>query len=203
MHLFGLTFVLDCLLLCLFWGQGRASSFAPFLLDCSQSPYFSVGFSRLVRFDGVAAILVCKSERDLGRVSKLPTGAGPASRIPRKNRGTVNSLHFCTTKYGHPAIVCCLWFDRASIRLILTATDIHPPLVEILLSKRYRSVVVTSRLRKYYLAFSRKILSAMAGTRTRKYFDRKCRVFFFFTSFLRSGLFSTQVETTKGLGRVK
>ena len=39
-------------------------------------PYFSVGFSRLVRFDGAAAILVCKSERDLGRVSKLPRGAG-------------------------------------------------------------------------------------------------------------------------------
>ena len=47
------------------------------VLDCSQSPYFSVGFSRLVRFDGVAAILVCISERDLGgRVSKLPRGAG-------------------------------------------------------------------------------------------------------------------------------
>ena len=88
-------------------------------LDCSQSPYFSVGFSRQVRFDGTAAILVCKSERDLGRVSKLPRGAGlpsvvqtlspdrarfykprwrqlhrsiPVSRIPRKNRGTVNSL---------------------------------------------------------------------------------------------------------------
>ena len=45
-------------------------------LDCSQSPYFSVGFSRPVRFDGIAAILVCKSERDLGRVSKLPRGAG-------------------------------------------------------------------------------------------------------------------------------
>ena len=43
-------------------------------LDCSQSPYFSVGFSRPVRFDGAAAILVCKSERDLGRVSKLPRG---------------------------------------------------------------------------------------------------------------------------------
>ena len=46
------------------------------ILDCSQSPYFSVGFSRLVRFDGTAAILVCKSERNLGRVSKLPRGAG-------------------------------------------------------------------------------------------------------------------------------
>ena len=42
--------------------------------DCSQSPYFPVGFSRPVRFDGAAAILVCKSERDLGRVSKLPRG---------------------------------------------------------------------------------------------------------------------------------
>ena len=43
-------------------------------VDCSQSPYFSVGFSRPVRFDGAAAILICKSERDLGRVSKLPKG---------------------------------------------------------------------------------------------------------------------------------
>ena len=43
-------------------------------VDCPQSPYFSVGFSRLVRFDGAAAILVCKSERDLGRVSELPRG---------------------------------------------------------------------------------------------------------------------------------
>ena len=45
-------------------------------IDCSQSPYFSVGFSRPVCFDGAAAILVCKSEPDLGRVSKLPRGAG-------------------------------------------------------------------------------------------------------------------------------
>ena len=44
-------------------------------LDCSQSPSFSVGLSRLVRFDGAVAILVCKSERHLGRVSKLPRGA--------------------------------------------------------------------------------------------------------------------------------
>ena len=43
-------------------------------LDCSHSPYFSLGFSRPVRFDGAAAILVCKIERDLGRVSKLPRG---------------------------------------------------------------------------------------------------------------------------------
>ena len=45
-----------------------------FSLDCSQPLYFSVGFSRLVRFDGAAVVLVCKSERDLGRVSKLPRG---------------------------------------------------------------------------------------------------------------------------------
>ena len=43
-------------------------------VDCSQPPYFSVGFSRPVRFDGAAAILVCESEYDLGRVSKLPRG---------------------------------------------------------------------------------------------------------------------------------
>ena len=45
-----------------------------FIIDCSQSPYFPVGFLRPVRFDEAAAILVCKSERDLGRVSKLPRG---------------------------------------------------------------------------------------------------------------------------------
>ena len=41
-------------------------------LTCPQSPYFSVG----LRLDGTAAILVRKSDRDLGRVSKLPRGAG-------------------------------------------------------------------------------------------------------------------------------
>ena len=50
-------------------------------LDCSQSPYFSVGFSRPVRFDGTGTILVCRSERDLGRVSKLPRGAGVSVSI--------------------------------------------------------------------------------------------------------------------------
>ena len=45
-----------------------------YFIDCSQSPYFSVGFSRPVCFDGAAAILVCKSARNLGRVSKLPRG---------------------------------------------------------------------------------------------------------------------------------
>ena len=42
-------------------------------LDCSQSPCFSVGFSRLVGFDGAVAIL---REHDLGRLFKLPRGAG-------------------------------------------------------------------------------------------------------------------------------
>ena len=45
-------------------------------IDCSQPPYFSVGSSRPVGFDGTAAIFVYISERDLGRVSKLPRGAG-------------------------------------------------------------------------------------------------------------------------------
>ena len=54
-------------------------------IDCSQSPYFSVGFSRLIRFDGAATILVCKSERDLGRVSKLPRGAGVGEGKPPPN----------------------------------------------------------------------------------------------------------------------
>ena len=66
-------------------------------VDCSQSPYFSVGFSRPVRFDGTVAILVCKSERDLGRVCKLPRGAGVGVSIvgdgKRKNRGTVTASH--------------------------------------------------------------------------------------------------------------
>ena len=68
-------------------------------LDCSQSPYFSVGFSRPVRFDGTAAILVCKSERDLTLGARFYKPrrrrfhrSVPVSRIPRKNRGTVNSL---------------------------------------------------------------------------------------------------------------
>ena len=35
-------------------------------------PYYSVGFSRLVRFDRIPfTILVCNGERNLGRVSKL------------------------------------------------------------------------------------------------------------------------------------
>ena len=38
-------------------------------------PIFSAGLSRLLRFDGAVAILVCKSERDLGRVSELSRGA--------------------------------------------------------------------------------------------------------------------------------
>ena len=46
------------------------------MVNCSQPPYFSVGFSRPVGFDGTAAIFVYISERDLGRVSKLPRGAG-------------------------------------------------------------------------------------------------------------------------------
>ena len=45
------------------------------VIDCSQPPYFSVGFSRPVGFDGAATIFVYISERDLGRVSKLPRGA--------------------------------------------------------------------------------------------------------------------------------
>ena len=44
------------------------------LVDCSQSPHFSVGLWRLVCFDGAVDILVCKGERDLGRVSGLPRG---------------------------------------------------------------------------------------------------------------------------------
>ena len=65
--------------------QGRQNGYkiytVPWILDCSQSPYFSEGFSRPVRSDGTAAILVYKSERDLGRVSKLPRGAGVGGSI--------------------------------------------------------------------------------------------------------------------------
>ena len=78
--------------------------------------YFSVGFLRLVCLDGAAAIVVCKSERDLGRVSKLLRGGeqswpNPAPLgsldtlprlrslhrsvpIPRKNMASVISLSF-------------------------------------------------------------------------------------------------------------
>ena len=69
-----------------FTAFGRAHARLPryqISVDCSQSPYFFVGFSRPVRFDGTAAILVCKSERDLGRVSKLPRGAGVGVSIVR------------------------------------------------------------------------------------------------------------------------
>ena len=48
--------------------QISAIKFVKCALDCSQPPYFSVGFSRPVRF--------VISERDLGSVSKLPRGAG-------------------------------------------------------------------------------------------------------------------------------
>ena len=37
--------------------------------------YFSVGFPTLVGLDRTPAILVCKDERNLRRVSKLPRGA--------------------------------------------------------------------------------------------------------------------------------
>ena len=61
-------------------GDARYASQDPFihsLIDrLSQTiPYFSVGFWRLVRFDRIPAILVCKGERNLGRVPKLPRGA--------------------------------------------------------------------------------------------------------------------------------
>ena len=45
-----------------------------------------MGFSRPVCFDGAAAILVCKSERDLGRVSILtptPAPLGSLDTLPR------------------------------------------------------------------------------------------------------------------------
>ena len=86
-------------------------------VDCSQSPYFSVGFSRTVRFDGIAAILVCKSERDLGRVPKLPRGAGMGVSIvgegKRKNRGTVTaSHHFAFKRPVAPATATLHWSIR-------------------------------------------------------------------------------------------
>ena len=67
------------------------------ILDCSQAPYFSMGFSRPIGFNGTAAIFVYISERDLGKVSKLPRGAGVGVSIvgdgKRKNRGTVTASH--------------------------------------------------------------------------------------------------------------
>ena len=55
-----------------------------------------MGFSRPVCFDGAAAILVCKSERDLGRVSKLlrgTEGRGVELGGGGKNRETVTASH--------------------------------------------------------------------------------------------------------------
>lgn len=40
-----------------------------------------MGFPRLVRFDGTAAILVFKSERDLGKVSKLTPTPAPLDSL--------------------------------------------------------------------------------------------------------------------------
>ena len=62
-------------------------------LDCSQSPYFSVGFSRPIRFDGAATILVCKSKHDLGRVSKLPRGGEQSWEAAGKKGETVTASH--------------------------------------------------------------------------------------------------------------
>ena len=67
-------------------------------LDCSQPPYFSVGFSRPVGFDGTAAIFVYISERDLGRVSKAGVGVSIVGERKRKNRGTVTGI--CKTRTG-------------------------------------------------------------------------------------------------------
>ena len=52
--------------------------------------YFSVGFSRLVRFDQTPTILVCNSGRNLGRLSKLLRGAGVGRSI--LTRGPLSSL---------------------------------------------------------------------------------------------------------------
>ena len=86
--------------------NGAFTKHEPRRLDCSQSPYFSVGFSRPVRFDGTAAILVCKSERDLRRVSKLPRGAEVGVSIvgdgKRKNRGTPLEHETVRTCYSLP-----------------------------------------------------------------------------------------------------
>ena len=55
-----------------------------------------MGFSRPVRFDETAAILVCKSERDLGRVSKLPRGAGVGVSIVRFWQSTLTGKNNTT-----------------------------------------------------------------------------------------------------------
>ena len=50
-----------------------------------------MGFSRPVRFDGTAVILVCKSERDLRTVSKLPRGAGVGVSVVMEGKPPPNS----------------------------------------------------------------------------------------------------------------
>ena len=47
---------------------------------------------KLVPFDGVAAILVCKGERDLGKVSKLLRGAGVGVSCRLPTRASLGSL---------------------------------------------------------------------------------------------------------------
>ena len=73
-------------------------------IDCSQSPYFSVGFSRLIRFDGAATILGSGSgggeaasqlrSPPLGSLDTLPrsrsplqtkTAAAPSKRTTLEN----------------------------------------------------------------------------------------------------------------------
>ena len=56
-------------------------------------PYFSVGFSRLVRFDQTPAILVYNGEGNLRRVSKLPRGVvlAPPSPLDVLTRAPIGS----------------------------------------------------------------------------------------------------------------
>ena len=69
-----------------------------------------MGLSKLVSFDGAVAILVCKSERDLGRVSAIRRGAewglvypkpdDPQSKLVAVARTVLNSSFVMLIRAG-------------------------------------------------------------------------------------------------------
>ena len=84
------------------WYLGRTEASNPMAqLDCPQFPYFSVGFSRLVRFDGAAAVL---RERDLGRLSKLPRGGERQIALAFTNQDGGNSIEAYQSRESHGKI---------------------------------------------------------------------------------------------------
>ena len=52
-------------------------------VDCSQSHIFSVGFTRLVRFDRTSAILVCRGKNATWRVFPIHAPLSSSDTLPR------------------------------------------------------------------------------------------------------------------------